>query len=151
MEVKEEDDASSLSAGEGEAVTPPVEERYVRVGLTPRTSGKLPLPSHPPQHATTAPSCSSNGSSCLPPAQRPKPVAPSRKRKAESEGERPVQPRKEVKIRVMNLEVQEKLGEMKGTAEQGNHEQKLKDMAFVRMALIELGGQHRDEIVRRKV
>ena len=59
--------------------------------------------------------------------------------------------RKEVKIRVMNLDVQEKLGEMKETAEKGNDELKLKDMPFVRKALIELGGQYGDEIVSREV
>ena len=55
--------------------------------------------------------------------------------------------RKETKIWVMNLDVQEKLGEMKKAAEKGNDGQKLKDMPFIRKALIELGGQYRDKIV----
>ena len=59
--------------------------------------------------------------------------------------------RKKVKIRVKNLDVQEKLGEMKETAEKSNDEQKLKDMAIVKKALIELGGQYGDEIVSREV
>ena len=59
--------------------------------------------------------------------------------------------REEVKIRVMNLDVQEKLGEMTETAEKSNDEQKLKDMPFVKKVLIELGGQYRDEIVSGEV
>ena len=59
--------------------------------------------------------------------------------------------RKEVKIRVMNLDVQEKLREMKETAEKDNNEQKLKDMPFVRKALIELGERYKDEMVSREV
>ena len=51
----------------------------------------------------------------------------------------------------MNLNVHEKLREMKETAEKDNNEQKLKDMRFVRKALIELGGQYKDEIVSREV
>ena len=57
----------------------------------------------------------------------------------------------EVKIRVTNLDIQEKLGEMIETAEKGNNEQKLKDMPFVRKALIDLGGYYRDKIVSREV
>ena len=150
-EVEEEDDdASSLSAGEGKAETPKAEERNTRAVLTPGKSGKLPLSSPPPQHAATGPSSSSTGSS-QPPAQNPEPVAPRRKRKAESGGERQVKCRKEVKIRVMNLDVQEKLREMEETAEKDNNEQKHKDMPFVRKALIELGERYKDEMVSREV
>ena len=86
MEVKEDDNASSVSAGEGKAAMPSVAERNARVGLTPENRSKLPLSSLPPQHATTAPSSSSIGSS-RPLVQNPKPVAPRQKRKAQSEGE----------------------------------------------------------------
>ena len=48
--------------------------------------------------------------------------------------------RQEVKIGVMNLDIQKKLRAIKETAEKGNNEQKLKDMPFIRKALIELGG-----------
>ena len=58
---------------------------------------------------------------------------------------------KEVKIQVLNLDVQEKLGEMKETAEKSNDELKIKDMPFIKKALIDLGGQHGDEIVSREV
>ena len=150
MEVEEEDDTSSLLASEGEAAMPPAEERNARAVQTPGNSGTLPLPSPPPQHTATAPPCSSIGS-WHPPAQNPELVEPHRKRKVESEGERQVKLRKEVKIQVMNLDVQEKRGEMKEMAEKSNDEQKLKDMPFVKKALIELGGQYRDEIVSRKV
>ena len=74
-EVKEEDDASSVSAGEGETAMLPVEERNARVGLTPRNSDELPLSSPPPQHAATAPSSSPPGSS-RPLARNPEPVVP---------------------------------------------------------------------------
>ena len=47
-EVEEEDNASSVLGAEGEAETPPVEERNARAGLTPVNSGKLPLSSPPP-------------------------------------------------------------------------------------------------------
>ena len=124
-EVEEEDDASSLSAGEDEAATPPVAERNARVDLTPGNSGTLPLSSPPSQLAAPAPPLSSTGSSRCLPAQNPEPVVLRQKRKAESEGERqgPVKRRKEVKISVMNLDVQENLREMKETAEKENDEQ----------------------------
>ena len=78
-------------------------------------------------------------------------MEPRQKRKVESEEKRQVKRRKEVKIREMNLDVQDKLGELKETAEKINDEQKLKDMPFVRKALIELVGQYRDEILNREV
>ena len=140
MEVEEEDVACSRLAGESEAATPSAEERNTRVVLTPWNNGKVPLSSPPLQHTATAPPSSSTGSS-HPPGKNPKPVEPYRKRKVESRGERQVKRRKEVKIRVINLDVQEKLGEMKETAEKSNDEQKLKDMPFVKKALFELGGQ----------
>ena len=142
-EVEEEDDASSLSAGEGEAATPPVAERNVRVDLNSGNSGTLPLSSPPPQLAAPAPPLSSTGSSRSLPAENPGPVVPRQKRKAQLEGERqgPVKRRKEVKILVMNLDVQENLREMKETAEKDKDEQTLKDMPFVSKALIELGEQ----------
>ena len=49
-------------------------------------------------------------------------MAPRRKRKAESGGERQVKRRKEVKIRVINLDVKEKLREMDEPAEKDNNE-----------------------------
>ena len=51
----------------------------------------------------------------------------------------------------MNLDVEEKLGEMKETAKKGNDEQKLTDMPFIRKVLIELVEQYGDELVSREV
>ena len=150
LEVKEEGDDSSLSGGEDEAGTPPVAKRNVRVGPTPGNNGKFPLSSPHPQHAATAPPSSSTGSSGMP-RQNPELVAPSRKKKAESEGERQVKSTKEVKIQLMNLDIQEKLGEMNETVEKGNDQQKFQDTPFIRKTLIELGGQYADKIVSRAV
>ena len=75
-EVKEEDDASSLSAGEGEAATPTVAERNVRVDLNSENSGTLPLSSPLPQLAAPAPPLSSTGSSGSLPAENPRLVVP---------------------------------------------------------------------------
>ena len=123
----------------------------MRAGLTPENSSKLPLSSPPPQLAATAPPFSSKGSSRRPPAHKPEPVVPCGKRKAESEGRGSVKCRKELNIPVMNLDVQGKLREMKETAEKDNDEQKLKDMPFVRKALIELREPYRDKIISKEV
>ena len=56
-----------------------------------------------------------------------------------------------MKIPATNLDVQQKLREMKKTAEKNNVEQRLKDMPFVTKALIELGEQYGDEIVNKEV
>ena len=56
-----------------------------------------------------------------------------------------------MKIPAINLDVQEKLREMKETAEKDNDEHRLKDMPFVTKVLIELGEEYGDEIVSKGV
>ena len=51
----------------------------------------------------------------------------------------------------MNLNVQKTPREMNETVEKDNNEHGLKDMPFVRQALIELGEQYKAEIVRKEV
>ena len=146
-EVEEEEQSSTPSTVQNSSpgtaevskapAMPSVEEREASANLTPDI---LPLSSPPPAAPST--SASTHSASSSPPALSPEPAVqrvPIKKRKATAEMERTAKRRKDVKIPVINLDVDEKLKEMEEVAEKEGDHQKLKDIAFVKKGLMWIG------------
>ena len=154
-EIEEEECDSSL-ADTGEATISPVVEGNAQTDST-STTLRLSLSSSSQQEDTPIPTSISRHSSSLSLAPTFKLVelgkVIDRKRKVQSKARQsPVKCRKKVKIPIIiNLDVDDKLKEMKEIAEREKDEQKLKDMPYVMKALSYLGEQHEDEVVCREV